>query len=739
MTQRVLQYRSFYSAAKAGSPRPTMLSLAEAGAAVAASVVERVTGDGASGSPGSSHGRTPPSSRAAASPASPHLIDGDALHDDASAEYGSPESGDYGSLRSPVTTPQKKTVGGKFSTDVAVLQATIAKLQGAVGALTEIVEGHLKVTPATAAVHVAAPTAVGGSSVYNRTTPQVSSLFQVHQAPSVAASPRPWGDAGHGPNDSAVSFRLAPVAKHCDVANVVDDFGDGNVTVNQYVMLQCIGRGCQGEVWQAWDDVENEYRAVKVMARPHLEGCSSVRTQLDRKRRQAALAREIAVMKKCRHRNVVSLYEVIDDEAVESVYIVMQYVERGCLMTMAGDGTCQRLEPSLVSSFARQLAAGLQYLHDHDVLHRDIKPENVLLDGDDNVCLADFGVSAQLSDIDADERRRKVIKRCISSVSTDFETSADRVSISDATDENAISRGVTSDMLGDDDDDHDDHDLADSTNMGGPGGLRGGLTAAAVATAKGTPAVMAPEMIEDAAGCDAKPADVWALGLTFFAMLFGRLPWPLENNAAFIQDVVGAELVVPDVFEDVLVVDDDDEHGEEALNDQLNKMWAKLLHGMLRKNPRQRCSVRQARAKIHDIAAVYEQKALEVNDDDLADAVTTKVLVDVAPSRQVTANFDHLPAFQSRQPTAVVEGGSFAGEPFRMTVRQASSVTYSPKDAPLGASSPPRAAGPQGVLSPGEATRSFMDRISQYDATAMDSFGQGAESPVMSARRSRSQ
>ena len=100
---------------------------------------------------------------------------------------------------------------------------------------------------------------------------------------------------------------------------------------------------------------------------------------------------EVAVMKKLRHKNIVTLHEVIDDPEAEKLYLVMQYVDKGPIATVQRDGTCTvRISPDRLAHVGRQVAAGLEYLHSKGVVHRDVKPENLLVDSNDRVFLADF-------------------------------------------------------------------------------------------------------------------------------------------------------------------------------------------------------------------------------------------------------------------------------------------------------------------------------------------------------------
>jgi serine/threonine protein kinase len=394
------------------------------------------------------------------------------------------------------------------------LEATNELLRSAVVTLVEMVEGHIRAHSSGqgASKHGSAASIVQpGSALFHlhpvlsqhalgRSTSPDSALTK--HGSNAASFHRPLGrnhshDNLHG-NDSVGSFMFAPVPRQSTEAILGEEQGDGTLSVNQYVLLQKIGSGCQGEVWLGWDEVDNEYRAVKVMQRVANDGAFSIRSRLDRSRRMAAVTREVAVMKKCRHRNVVSLYEVIDDAAANSLYIVMQYVEHGCLLTMRNDGTADCVDPKRLVGYARQLSAGLQYLHNHNVVHRDIKPENILHGKDDIVCLADFGVSAFMSDV-----RENAIKEVQDNMQSSHNTQASGSFV-----------GQSGESL----------------------------------LPKGTPAFLAPELLESNgdAEYDGKPSDVWALGVTFFVMLYGKLPWPMVSAAEYYQHVVTSDVLYPD-------------------------------------------------------------------------------------------------------------------------------------------------------------------------------------------------
>ena len=106
-----------------------------------------------------------------------------------------------------------------------------------------------------------------------------------------------------------------------------------------------------------------------------------------------SIKQEINIMRRQDHPNVLRLIWSTKKEG--RYFLVMEYCPNGNLLSFIRNHK-KELNPKRTQNIARQIALGIKYLHDNDIVHRDIKPSNILLDYYLNPKIADFGCSTSL-------------------------------------------------------------------------------------------------------------------------------------------------------------------------------------------------------------------------------------------------------------------------------------------------------------------------------------------------------
>ncbi|KAH8914385.1 hypothetical protein BT69DRAFT_1253553, partial [Atractiella rhizophila] len=145
-----------------------------------------------------------------------------------------------------------------------------------------------------------------------------------------------------------------------------------------------IGEGTFGKVYMAANLDTTEIMAVKEINFRDTTSANSVINQV---------RDEMTVMSKIKHQNIVEYYGI--EVHRDRVYIFMEFCSGGSLGQILDHGRLE--DEELIQVYAYQLVAGLEYLHEHNIVHRDIKPENILLDQGGTVKYVDFGAAKVLA------------------------------------------------------------------------------------------------------------------------------------------------------------------------------------------------------------------------------------------------------------------------------------------------------------------------------------------------------
>lgn len=220
------------------------------------------------------------------------------------------------------------------------------------------------------------------------------------------------------------------------------------------------------------------------------------------------ISKEIEIMKKCNHENVVKLWEVIDDRRLRKIYLVLEYLEKGEIKWQVEDELLSKAtqnnqdlaidvkhKPALSFKEARKIfrdvILGLEYLHHQGIIHRDIKPSNLLRSKDGVVKISDFGV-AFLNYLGSPSLGRY-----------SFNNNNEKE------DEALMQFRKEQDLC----------------------------------TTAGTPAFYAPEL------CSAEQLfpichklDIWSTGVTLYCLMFGELPFNGKNNFELFENINNSQI-----------------------------------------------------------------------------------------------------------------------------------------------------------------------------------------------------
>jgi tetratricopeptide (TPR) repeat protein/tRNA A-37 threonylcarbamoyl transferase component Bud32 len=245
-------------------------------------------------------------------------------------------------------------------------------------------------------------------------------------------------------------------------------------SLGRYTILELVGKGAMGAVYAAYD-AELDRRVALKLLRAETERSARARELRDR------LLREARTMAQLSHPNVIAVHDVGTFEG--SVFLAMDFIHGTTLRQwLAARPRTWREILRIFLDAGRGLAAA----HARGIIHRDFKADNVLVDAEERVFVADFGLARGARDLTADDTSSRESPMAAASV------------------------------------------------------FQAAMTATGAAL--GTPAYMAPEQYE---GSASPRSDLFAFGVALYEALYGVHPFPTSTLPGLRDAVMNKRLRAP--------------------------------------------------------------------------------------------------------------------------------------------------------------------------------------------------
>ena len=171
-------------------------------------------------------------------------------------------------------------------------------------------------------------------------------------------------------------------------------------TIKEYKLVKFLGKGAFGEIYLAQKLDNQQLYAAKVLDKK----------RMDSPKLKKYLDREIAILQKLDHPNIVKFYEQFDDK--DNYYIIIEYCNGGNLLENLKKYIEIYNEPfsiEIIQHLMREIIRAFGHIHSNRIIHRDIKLQNILLSYDNEndkkdfnlmkakVKIIDFGVAIEIT------------------------------------------------------------------------------------------------------------------------------------------------------------------------------------------------------------------------------------------------------------------------------------------------------------------------------------------------------
>ena len=159
-------------------------------------------------------------------------------------------------------------------------------------------------------------------------------------------------------------------------------------TIGNYEIIRKLGSGGTSTVYLALDSFSNQQVAIKLF------NLDTVRDPTLARAHRKLLLTEASLVGKLSHPHIAKILDAVMEGDVN--YVVMEYVEGSTLEQYTA--VDKLLPVSTIAEIAYKCCKALEYAEHQGVIHRDIKPANILLQGETNIKISDFGSAALQND-----------------------------------------------------------------------------------------------------------------------------------------------------------------------------------------------------------------------------------------------------------------------------------------------------------------------------------------------------